>query len=327
MNSHQMDLRGFGRLLLTWLLVATALLTTARLGYALAVPTGAAHTGWVPFWLPGGAGLACLLLLGLRAWPGVFAGALAGELSLGQPLTGALSFALPSVLEALLGAYLIGRFAGGASALNSIRGLCILIAAAGAAAFFISAPAGAAGLLQAGLVHARDLGAVWLSWGIGNLAGVMILTPLLLAAARQDFRAWGPAHWLEAGLVLALTYALTEAVFGPWLPSLHDSILPAFLPLLALVWGGLRLGPLGASAAAALLAGSALWHTAQGLGVFASAAPQHTWLALQSYVLLSIVSALVLAVAMAGRRSALQSPMPLSAGEEAERETHAPVLR
>lgn len=321
MKTPQLDLRGAGRLVLLWLLLAAAFMSAASLGQALAVPSGGSP-GWSPFWLPGGVALAGILLFGSRAAPGVFGGALAAELILGQGLFAALLFALANAAEALLGAFLARRWAARASIPGSPRGILSLLAGAATAAFAISASLGALSLLQAGLVRAPDLGVVWLSWGLGNLAGTSLLAPLFVAAAREDFRAWARSRWLEAGLVLCATYGLAEAVFGPWMPALHGSVPPLFLPFLALLWAGLRCGPFVAALAAALLGVTVVWHTAQGLGLFAAGALRESWAGLQGYVLCSAVFALV----VAGVLGQARSPGTQPAGEATGRE-HAAAYR
>src|SRR4051812_8645181 len=65
-----------------------------------------------PVWPPTGIALAALVLLGIRAWPGVFVGALL----VNAPISGglaAVAIAGGNTLEAVLGAWLILRFAGG----------------------------------------------------------------------------------------------------------------------------------------------------------------------------------------------------------------------
>src|SRR2546428_3296441 len=81
-----------------------------KLGLSLA----SVHVSVSPVWPPTGIALAALLTLGYRAWPAIFAGAFVVNVTTaGLPST-ALGIAAGNTLEALLGTYLVNRFAGGA---------------------------------------------------------------------------------------------------------------------------------------------------------------------------------------------------------------------
>lgn len=326
MQDFRLDWRGGASLALLWLLTAVAWFATAQLGYALAVPNLAGDS-WTPIWLPAGLALAALLLFGWRVWPGLLLGALAGELVLGLEVPGALLAAGVQTLEALIGAFLVNRLAGGrARRLVSVRGLLALIAGAGVASFAVAATSGVLSLSQLGLVRAADIGPLWLSWGLGNLAGVLLLAPLLLAAAAEDFRAWRLTRWLEAALVLLSTCVLAEAAFGRW-ASWEGAAFLSWLPLISLVWGGLRLGALGAAAPAALLGALVVWSAARGFAPIAGVLPEHGWLVLQGYVLVSATSGLLLAVAVAARRASAEYGPEAVQGAGEREDDAAPAYR
>src|SRR3989442_348534 len=72
------------------------------------------HKSASPVWPPAGIALAALLVLGFRVWPAIFVGAFLVNLTtLGNTLT-SLGIASGNTLEALCGAWLVNRFAGGA---------------------------------------------------------------------------------------------------------------------------------------------------------------------------------------------------------------------
>ena len=72
------------------------------------------HKSASPVWPPAGIALAALLVLGFRVWPAIFVGAVLVNLTtLGNILT-SLGIASGNTLEALCGAWLVNRFAGGA---------------------------------------------------------------------------------------------------------------------------------------------------------------------------------------------------------------------
>src|SRR5438128_12565397 len=67
-------------------------------------------------WPPTGLAIAACLLMGRRAWPAIFAGAFVANLTNAVSVATSLGIATGNTLEAVLGAYLIERFARGRDA-------------------------------------------------------------------------------------------------------------------------------------------------------------------------------------------------------------------
>ena len=95
------------KLALTWILIATIYYLAAKLGLLLAFEQ--ANTS--PVWPPTGIAIAAVLFRGLRVWPGIFAGALAANLSTGLALPPALGIATGNTLEAVAAGYVLLGFA------------------------------------------------------------------------------------------------------------------------------------------------------------------------------------------------------------------------
>src|SRR5256885_16251694 len=85
--------------------VAAAYFAAARVGLLAAV----AQTVVSSAWPPSGVALAALLLLGLRLWPGIALGAFLLNWTAGVSAPGAAGIALGNTLEAVAGAWLLGR--------------------------------------------------------------------------------------------------------------------------------------------------------------------------------------------------------------------------
>ena len=93
--------------------LAAAYVVTVKLGLAIAFDNPSATA----IWPPTGIALAAALLWGYRIWPGVFLGTfLANITTAGTTLT-SLGIATGNTLEAMVGCYLVTRFAGGRAAL------------------------------------------------------------------------------------------------------------------------------------------------------------------------------------------------------------------
>ena len=82
-------------------------------------------------------------------------------------------------LEALVGARLIQRCAGGAAFFNRTLGI-LRFALTVMCATAIAATVGVATLTTAGLAPVDDAVSIWLTWWLGDAVGAVVVTPLLL---------------------------------------------------------------------------------------------------------------------------------------------------
>src|SRR5262247_281152 len=89
-------------------LLAAVYVVTGRFGLVIATVSGFA----TPVWAPTGLSLAALVLFGYRLWPGVALGALLVNLWAGASAGVALGISAGNTLEAVLGAYALGRVPG-----------------------------------------------------------------------------------------------------------------------------------------------------------------------------------------------------------------------
>src|SRR5438270_7158262 len=84
-------------------------LVAGKLSLLLAFP----HKSASPVWPPAGIALAALLILGYRVWPAIFVGAFLVNLTTAGNIFTSLGIASGNTLEALLGAWLVNKFANG----------------------------------------------------------------------------------------------------------------------------------------------------------------------------------------------------------------------
>src|SRR4051794_2987977 len=85
-----------------------------RLGLYLA----SVHASASPVWPATGIALAGLILFGPRAWPGVFIGAFLVNAMTAGSILASFGIAIGNSLEAIAGAWLINRYAGGVRAFD-----------------------------------------------------------------------------------------------------------------------------------------------------------------------------------------------------------------
>ncbi|QKT03545.1 EAL domain-containing protein [Ectothiorhodospiraceae bacterium 2226] len=263
--------------LLGWLAVAAGFVVAARLG-ALLIVQPTELNNWMPIWFPAGVGFAAVYAWGPRVWPGIFLGALVTGLWAAVPPLVAALIGLGNVVEALVAVYLVRRL-GGPLLLAHVRGVLAFAAAAvvGAA---LSASLGLAALLAGGLATSTAIGLMWWQWLFGNVAGVFVLAPLLLAWKRSP--RVEKVNGAEAVLIVGLAVLSAQAMFGGWTASGALPLSFATVPLL--VWAAFRLGLGGTAAVILTLTFIAAWNTAAGRGPFMHENGIASMLLLQTYV-------------------------------------------
>src|SRR5574342_1404019 len=97
------------RYALSMLVVAAAYFVAGKIGLSLAF----VHASATSVWPPTGIALAALLIFGRRTWPGVFVGAFAVNLTTAGSVAACIGIAAGNTLEAVVGAWLVARFASG----------------------------------------------------------------------------------------------------------------------------------------------------------------------------------------------------------------------
>jgi PAS domain S-box-containing protein len=258
----------------------------ARLGLSLAFVNVSAS----PVWPPTGIALAAILLLGRRAWPGVFLGAYAAN----AVTTGwgpvSLAIAVGNTLEGVVGAYLVQRFAGGIDCFRNTRGFFLFAALGALAAPLLSATVGVASLVASGSAPLAAAPAVWLTWWLGDAVGAILIAPLFILWLAGPFDRLHRGKAAEAALLVAAALLVGAMAFtGLILPgdprSLRDAqVLVVFLALPLIIWAGLRFRMQGASTVAALFSAIAVWGTLHQYGPFASDNPNESLLLLQFFM-------------------------------------------
>src|SRR6201987_1770386 len=113
-----MQSRRFSELRLIGILTVTYFIA-GKLGLMLA----SLHASASPVWPPAGIALAALLLFGYRAWPAIFVGAFLVNVTTAGNVPTSFAIATGNTLEALVGAWLLIRFAGGRDVFDRPQGV------------------------------------------------------------------------------------------------------------------------------------------------------------------------------------------------------------
>ncbi|HUR41034.1 MAG TPA: MASE1 domain-containing protein [Verrucomicrobiae bacterium] len=269
-----------------------------RLGLSFALINSSATS----IWPPTGIALGVLLLLGPRAWPAIFVGAFLVNFATAGSLWTSLGIAAGNTAEALLGTWLIQRYATGTECFNRAGDIFKFALLGAGVATTVSATVGVATLVAGGLADSTQFGAIWLTWWLGDASGALIVTPLVVLWYRTlASNAPTTERRTEALLVYLVVAAIGLLVFM-W--SSHPLV---FLCLAPLSWAAFRLSQREVATAIGLLAVIACWATVHETGPFAVSSPHGSLLILQAFMGTLALTMLPMTALVAENRAAVKA--------------------
>src|SRR5881396_2940005 len=295
-GSWAMQSRRFSGLPLIGIL-AVIYFIAGKLGLMLA----SLHASASPVWPPAGIALAGLLLLGYRAWPAIFIGAFLVNVTTAGNVATSFAIATGNTLEALVGAWLVNRFASGTNVFDRLQGVFKFALAAGISTI-ISPAFGVTCLGVAGFADWANYGAIWLTWWLGDATGDLVFTPLVLLWSVASKRRWNKKEAAEVGALLLLLVVLSGVVFGGW-PAVSARNYPIVLicgPIV--IWTAFRFTQRETAAGIFILSAIAVWGTLHGFGPFVRETENQSLLALQWWTAVMSITAMALSAGMAERR-------------------------
>src|SRR6267142_822208 len=163
-----MQSRGFSGLPIIGILIFVYFIA-GKFGLMLA----SLHVSASPVWPPAGIALAALLVLGYRAWPAIFVGAFLVNVTTAGNVATSLAIAAGNTLEAIAGAWLVERYAGGRRAFQRLPDFLRFAVLAGILATAISPTFGVTSLCLGGFSRWSGYGPIWLTWWLGDLGGAL----------------------------------------------------------------------------------------------------------------------------------------------------------
>jgi integral membrane sensor domain MASE1 len=187
-------------------------------------------------WPGTGIALAAILLLGYRVWPGVFLGAFAVNLTTAGSILSSLGIASGNTLEALLGAYLVTRFANGRKAFDRPEDIFRFLLLACVLATTVSAGVAVATLFLTGFGMGMRPISLWVTWWLGDMPGAILVTPCFLLWSRPGQRRRTRRQLVLQAVALGSLFLAGAWVFGDFLfPSTKDFPLE-FICIPFVVW-------------------------------------------------------------------------------------------
>lgn len=279
--------------------LAVCYLLAAFVGLRFAIPPGNATA----IWPPAGIALAGVLLLGPWAWPGIWLGATLANLTTTVTFPTAAAIGLGNTLEALIGAWLLRRKGRTASAhFRNAKGVFVFATVA-VVASTSAATVGVLALKAAGHLPWPSLALNWVTWSLGDIAGMVIVTPFLIALRGAPRFSASRARWLEAGLATLALVVVSQSLFGGFLEGASARAL-LYLPLFLLIWLALRFELRGVTTATLLLAVTAVWGTSRGVGAYGGRAVPESLLNLQVLMISYALTGLAVVATVNRRRRA-----------------------
>lgn len=251
-----------------------------------------------------GLALAALLLGGERLWPGVAVGAF--FFALLQGVSGAVASiaGTGSTLQAVMGVRALKRL-GFHPALERPRDAVWLFAGAMVSAA-VSATLGAFNLCVAELADWSDFETIWWSRWVGDVMGVLLVTPALLTWREWSPYRLPPKRVLEIALWLILLVGIGWIVFCSRTRVYIAKYPMEYLPFPFVIWGSLRFRLKGSVLANLIVSSLAIWGVARESGPFLKHASNtsEALLSLQAFMAVVTLTSLVLAAVTIGRQKA-----------------------
>ncbi|MBI4394721.1 MAG: MASE1 domain-containing protein [Candidatus Omnitrophica bacterium] len=267
--------------------IAAIYYASARFGLTLALE----RTNASPVWPPSGIAFAFVLLLGYRIWPGIAIGAFLANLttflSYGDvapiPIIVVSSLiAVGNTLEAICGAFLLRLWIGSRNpfdhALDYLRFfLTVLLMCA------VAATIGPTTLLSFGFFSKTLYPVVWFTWWLGDIVGILVLTPIFIAWRPPLFPPrWKLRRYFEILLFAFFFWIMAETIFGTYFHV--EGIHFKYTLILFVIYAAFRFGQIGASLAVLTLSAITIWNTYHGIGPFVVESQNESLLILQLFI-------------------------------------------
>ncbi len=278
--------------------ICAAYIVAAKLSLRLA----SVHPSATPVWPPTGIAIATLLALGTRFWPAILVGAFVTNITTFGNAYTSVGIATGNTLEAVIAAYLVNRFASGRYVFEHTWDILRFGLYAGVLSTAVAATFGVLSLSLGGFADWNQYWTIWRTWWLGDGAGALVFTPLLLLWTADPRPKWTEKQWLEAAVLLGSLLVTAGIVFGPIFHTQMRNDPWTFLCTPFFVWAAFRFGQRESSAAILIFACIAVIGTELGYGPFVRQSLNQSLLLLQAFLGVKVVMVLAFAAEVSERR-------------------------
>lgn len=280
------------------LALALVYFALAKLGLTLA----SLHPSASPIWPPSGLALAAFLLWGNRVWPAIGVGAFVANATTFGTLGTSLAIAAGNTAEAFVTAWLLKQWSDGTGTFRTPAGVARFAGLALAPGTMASATVGVGSLVLAGHAEPAKLAGIWTTWWLGDVGGMVIVTPVIVLWATAKRLLPSRAELQRLAALLGAAVAVGVVAFSPLLEQTPLRGLLAFLAIAPMLWAALRFEPRHTAAAALVLSAFAIWGTLASGGPFAGLNLNESFLLTLTFVISVAVPSLVLSADVGLRR-------------------------
>jgi diguanylate cyclase (GGDEF)-like protein len=284
------------------LLIGLGLCAVYMAAAKLSLRLASVHPSATPIWPPTGIALAAFLALGTRFWPAIFIGAFVVNVTTHGSAATSLGIATGNTLEGLLGAYLVTRFASGRHAFEHTWDILRFGLYAGLLSTALAATIGVTTLSLGGFADWNQFWNIWRTWWLGDGAGALVFTPLILLWTENPKPKWSERQWIEATVLLGALLVTAGIVFGPLFHTQMRNDPWTFLCTPFFVWAAFRFGQRESSAVIFIFACIASIGTHLGYGPFARTSANDSLLLLQCFLAVKVMMTLAFAAEVSERR-------------------------
>src|SRR5438045_3886235 len=259
------------------------------------------HKSASPVWPPAGIALAALLVFGYRMWPAIFVGAFLVNLTTVGNILTSFGIASGNTLEAICGAWLVNRFAGGPRVFDRPQGV-FTFALAALISSAVAATAGVSSLAVGEFAQWSNYWPIWLTWWLGDASGDLVVAPLLvLWSVSATQRKWNRKQAVEVSVLLLLLVLLAETVFGGWFPISACNYPISFICGPIVIWTAFRFTPRETATSLFVLSAIAICGTLHGFGPFILQTENQSLLMLQWWTAALTITVMAIAAAIGER--------------------------
>jgi signal transduction histidine kinase len=269
----------------------------AKLGFLMAIPPG----NVTAVWPPSGIALAAVLLLGRHVWFDIWLGSFLANVWFFANLS---VFSIPgivtssaiatgSTLQAFLGAFLIRKWTGVSFPFDRSQDV-FKFAGIDLVACTVAATIGVTALFSFDYIPSSVYIYTWLTWWLGDIAGILTFTPVILILKKRPLFIREPLRILESVIFLILLCVLSVTVF-----RMEYSLIYGLIPFIS--WAAFRFGQHGVAVTGLLLSILAVFSTSKGLGPFVKESLNESFLLLEFFIGNVIITGLVLAAVLMER--------------------------
>jgi two-component system, NtrC family, sensor kinase len=288
-------------LLLVNAAVCILYILTANIGLLLALPPGVA----TPIWPPSGIALTSVILFDFHVLPGIFLGSAITNFFIIKThwllaVCIAVAIALGSTLQAGIAVYCLKKMGLKRDLLANYKMVFSFIGVS-LGACLISSGIGTFTLFLSHFIGGQSVFNNWLTWWLGDAAGMIVFTPFLLEWLKPISMRQPLSKSLEAFLILAITLFIALLTFGGFLQKDYPL---EYILIPCLLWSVFRLGSQITTLALIAALVLAVWGTANQNGPFVQSSLNESLILLELFVCIVSITILILIAVLKELRQA-----------------------